>query len=567
MMVLRRWAMVRTVHSLNLSRIVFWISSSVLQGHRNNKNKQIRIPSERSVYACVSGSCVSSTWGPRWLWPRRWWGCGSSSGRLWPDTPAASGPRWSWSPTQPEPSPTYRAAPPRQTSAGPAGNMEEGSGGTCRVCVGYVSADRLLASSSAFHRSSSLCWPKGSRFFLTVSVNSTGSWGPWRQFNTVQRQAGLESFAEVVSCLPVGWWTSSGAGHGGRSQRSEHRRCRSSPEALPGGTALRPESFSQHRSDPQYQPYAGETHRLIMVHCASWQAGCGFVQTNTSHLLMGLEGGVDVSEHQRAAVTVGEVHVVKGHQTFVWPIRRGALLCLPGCFAFQLCILHHPLHWRHLKRGEVLSHFCDLSQACVQASLSSHHVLHFGTLPHRPLEVSHQCHGVGEHQAHLSSLQPCQTQGFKKIIMITSFKGILFSLHWGTLQQVRTCISQLLRTAQLSRGVVSYVVTFLRNVLGERCISPLLQAWQLSLSHCIRAEETTELFSCSASHESLIFLFIYYNHLQNNLERTFIASVPPNNQPGVTSNMFALNFAMNLLLLKHLSSQMHSCCWTIQSSG
>ena len=32
-MVLRRWAMVRTVHSLNLSRMVFWISSSVLQRH------------------------------------------------------------------------------------------------------------------------------------------------------------------------------------------------------------------------------------------------------------------------------------------------------------------------------------------------------------------------------------------------------------------------------------------------------------------------------------------------------------------------------------------------------
>lgn len=30
MMVLRRWAMVSTVHSLNLSRMVFWISSSVL---------------------------------------------------------------------------------------------------------------------------------------------------------------------------------------------------------------------------------------------------------------------------------------------------------------------------------------------------------------------------------------------------------------------------------------------------------------------------------------------------------------------------------------------------------
>ena len=70
-----------------------------------------------------------------------------------------------------------------------------------------------------------------------------------------------------ASCLPVGWWTSSDAGHGGRSLRSEHHRCRSSPEALPGGTELRPESFSQHRSDPQYQPGdTGDTHTHTHTH-------------------------------------------------------------------------------------------------------------------------------------------------------------------------------------------------------------------------------------------------------------------------------------------------------------
>lgn len=68
------------------------------------------------------------------------------------------------------------------------------------------------------------------------------------------------------------------------------------------------------------------------------------MQTNTSHLLVGLEGGVDVFEHQQPIVAVGEVHMVKGHQAFVWPIRSGVLLCCPGCFAFQLRILHHPLH-------------------------------------------------------------------------------------------------------------------------------------------------------------------------------------------------------------------------------
>ena len=42
---------------------------------------------------------------------------------------------------------------------------------------GNHSETRWSTSWSAFHRSSSVCWLKGSRFTLTVPVKRTGSWG------------------------------------------------------------------------------------------------------------------------------------------------------------------------------------------------------------------------------------------------------------------------------------------------------------------------------------------------------------------------------------------------------
>ncbi len=81
---------------------------------------------------------------------------------------------------------------------------------------------------------------------------------------------------EVSSCLPEGWWTSSVAGHGGRSQRSKRHRCRSSPAAPPGETELTPESFSRHRSYPQYQPDARERKKkpLWMIIVCVEKADC-----------------------------------------------------------------------------------------------------------------------------------------------------------------------------------------------------------------------------------------------------------------------------------------------------
>ena len=63
-----------------------------------------------------------------------------------------------------------------------------------------------------------------------------------------------------------------------------------------------------------------------------------------SHLLLGQERGVYVTEDHRPVITVGEVDPVEGHQALARPIKWGTLLGFPWCFALQLCVLYHTLH-------------------------------------------------------------------------------------------------------------------------------------------------------------------------------------------------------------------------------
>lgn len=129
-----------------------------------------------------------------------------------------------------------------------------------------------------------------------------------------------------------------------------------------------------------------------------------------SHLLAGLETEADVFEGERSIWAVGQVHVAESHLTLAGPIRRRFLLGLTGCLALQLRVFHHPLHRGHLKNTLIITatlcRFWLFDIRKGKMSFTSHHVFHLSTLSHCPLEISHQCDGIGQHQTHLPCLQP-----------------------------------------------------------------------------------------------------------------------------------------------------------------
>lgn len=156
---------------------------------------------------------------------------------------------------------------------------------------------------------------------------------------------------------PEEWWTSSGAGHGGQSQRSKHHRCRSFPGALPGGREPRPESFSQRPSCPQYQPDTQGRRSQGFIHLLSFNVKIsvsGALKTKISDLLFGSEHCFQVLQHRRSVSAVGEADPIKRHQAFAGPVRRRTLIGFPGCFTLQFSVLHHSLHWSHLKTVELV---------------------------------------------------------------------------------------------------------------------------------------------------------------------------------------------------------------------
>lgn len=69
----------------------------------------------------------------------------------------------------------------------------------------------------------------------------------------------------------------------------------------------------------------------------------------TGNLFSGGEDDAQVLQDQRPAGAVGEVDSVEDDGARRRPVGGGAHVRLPGCFALQLCVLHHSLHRGHLQ--------------------------------------------------------------------------------------------------------------------------------------------------------------------------------------------------------------------------
>ncbi len=174
-----------------------------------------------------------------------------------------------------------------------------------RMCVCVCVCVCVFTSSRAFHKSWSECWLKGSRFFLMVPVNSTGSCGMidifWRR-----------------SCRPI----------------SEVNT--PSTKILPSGSIKRNSAEIRElfpapvRPTIPTWPTQSRTHQCTVL----TDSRDALELWRLTHLLSGSEHGWDVLEDDGSIRTVGEVDLVEGYQALIGPVGRGAFLGFPRCFAF-----------------------------------------------------------------------------------------------------------------------------------------------------------------------------------------------------------------------------------------